>query len=230
MINLKEVLILITSSLVLGYVTLSLSGFGWSLWLVSSALALLILTVNSFGYKIGALFFNSNAEIHHWTLQQYGFKEESYFKKPFPMWIFFPLLLYFITLETIKWLAITTFEATPLPSRAQRKFSNITDWDLALMAATGLLFNVVLAFLSKLLGYNSFASLNLAFVLFNLIPFGTLSGSKILFGSRLLWVFSVVIALSMLLLFEIIGAVYTVITAVILAAAVAALFYYLVEA
>jgi len=46
-----------------------------------------------------------------------------------------------------------------------------------------------------LAGFNYFATLNLTFVFFNLIPLADLDGSKIFFGSKVLWTFLVTLTL-----------------------------------
>ncbi len=229
MINVKEGVVLLTSALVIGYI-IEFPEFGWMTWLISSLLAVLLLAFNVAGKKLTAHFYNANAEIKHWHIGTYGFLKAQYFKKPFPMWIFAPLVLGFASLGYIKWLAITTFEATPTVLRTKRKFANITEWDLGLIAAGGILFNLLLAFTSRLLGFNDFATINLWFILFNLLPISDLDGSKIFFGSRFLWVFTLIFTIALFLLFEIAGLMITLILAVLIALAAIVLYYYLFEA
>ena len=61
MINQKEILILLSSALVLGYV-ISFSQFTFAAWAIAFLLAVLILGVNTVGKKTAANFFDSNAE------------------------------------------------------------------------------------------------------------------------------------------------------------------------
>ncbi len=229
MLKIKEVLVLITAALVLGYLY-QFPSFTWNGWAVSSSLALLILSFNALGYKIAARFFDSDAEIHHWTISRYGFHPQRYFSKPFPIWAILPLGLLFVTWGFVKWLAVTTFEASPLLLRERRAFSRVSDWDLALIAVGGLFFNVLLAFASRVYGFEEFAKINLYFVVFNLIPLGKLVGNKIFFGSKYLWVLVTVFALLILVLLDVAGIIGAVVTAALLALGGVALFYYLVIA
>jgi len=230
MINKREIVILVTSALILGYI-IKFPEFKTEVWLLISLLALIILGVNTFGKKLTARFYDSNAVINHWNLGRYGLGKTAVFKKPFPMWVFTPIIIAFITLPmyTIKWLAVTTFDASPLPSKAKRKFSEVTEWDLALIAIGGILFNLILAFISHLLGFGYFAKLNVLFAIFNLIPISQLDGAKIFFGSRILWISGIILTLAILVLLDISGIIAIIVIALLIAAAVISLFYSLVE-
>jgi len=229
MINLKEGIVLLTAALVLGYI-IGFPSFSFATWIISSLLALLILTFNTAGKKIAAYFYGSDAEISHWHITTYGFWTSMYFKKPFPMWIFAPLVLAFATLGYVKWLAITTFEAAPTVLRTRRKFANISEWDLALIAIAGIFANILLAFFGRIFGFNDFAMFNLWFALFNLIPISNLDGSKIFFGSRFLWIFSIIFLIALMILFDIAGLLATLVLALLIASIGLGIYYYLVEA
>lgn len=229
MLKLKELIVLITASLVLGYLFL-FPTFSWSGWLNASLLSLLLLAVNTLGYKVSARFFDSDAEIHHWTLQRYGFHPGRHFDRPLPAWAVVPLGLLFVTWGFVKWLAITTFEASPLTLRERRVFSRVSEWDLALIAVGGLFFNIALALVSRFFGFDEFVKLNLYFVIFNLIPLGKLSGNKIFFGSKYLWVLVTVFALSTLVLLDVAGVIGTIAISALTALGGVILFYYLLEA
>ena len=228
MINKKEIVVLITSALVLGYI-FDFPDFGWITWLASSVSALLILAVNTAGKKVTAHIYDSYVEIKHWDLTQFGFRKTERFKNPIPVWLFVPLVLVFITAGFIKWLAVTTFDTSAQASRARRAFAHVGEWDLAMIAVGGILFNIILAFLGQLTGATDFARINLMFALYSLIPFSNLDGAKIFFGSRLLWVFSVIFVLAMLLLFDLAGILATIVIALLIAIVVLVTYYYLIE-
>ncbi|MFC1685783.1 hypothetical protein ACFLZZ_02040 [Nanoarchaeota archaeon] len=229
MIDWKEMLTLASSALVLGYIIAftTFTEFNLKSWFIWFLLGLLILTVNTVGRKLTALFYDADAKISHWHIKRYGFWKWMYFKKLFPIWFILPVFLIWITDGFISWLAIITFEASPLKSRARRKFSEVTEWDLALIAIGGLLLNAVLAFVSYLLGFGDFAKINLMFILFNLIPISNLDGAKVLFGSRFLGVFAVIFALAMLILLDLTGAVPALLLAIIIGIVAVFLYYYL---
>lgn len=236
MISWKELLIISTSALVLGYISYPVffpnyifPNFSFLIWIFASLLALLALIVNTIGKKLVAHFYDANAEISHWHLKRYGYWRWMYFKKLFPIWVVAPLIFFLASAGSVKWLAVTTFETSPAITRERHKFSKMTEWDIALIAVGGVIFNIILAFISKLLGYDSFANWNLWFALFNLIPFSDLDGAKIFFGSRFLWVFIVIFTLAILLLLDFAGLIATIVTALLIALVILFVFYYLVE-
>jgi len=229
MIGIKELIVLITSALVLGYLT-QFPQFAITGWLMASSLALLMLAVNTFGYKVAARFFDSNAEIHHWNIYRYGLNSTRNLKHPVPAWAILPLGLIFITWGWAKWLAVTIFDVVPLKLRARRVFSRVSEWDAALIGISGLFLNILLAFASKLLGYPDFARLNLYFVLFNLIPLGTLTGNRIFFGSKYLWIFAAIFTLAVLVLMDMTTLIGVIALAILLALGAVGLFYSLIEA
>jgi len=228
MITKREIVVLLTSALVLGYV-FEFPSFGWLAWVISSAAALLILVVNTAGKKFTAHLYDSYAEIDHWNLTRFGFGRAEYFKNPVPLWLFFPLLFSFVTSGVVSWFAVTTFDTSAKASRVRREFSNIGEWDMAIIAFGGILFSVILAFVAQLFGATDFARINLLFALFNLIPISTLDGARIFFGSRLLWVFSLAFVLSMLLLFDLAGLFAVLLIALLIAVAVVLVYFYLLD-
>ena len=231
MISLKEVIVLLTSAAVIGYLPHFL-GFTLYGWAISSLIALLVLTINVLGYKIAARFFDSHAELQHWTVSRYGFNTSRTFARPFPIWAFLPVGLVIITFGAIKWpwLAVTTFETSPLILRERRAFSRVSEWDTALIAVGGLFLSLLAAFIGRVGGFEEFAKLSLWFVFFNLIPLGNLPGSKIFFGSKFLWIFSLVFALSVLVLFDLTTTMGTLAISSILGIGGIVLLYSLIEA
>lgn len=235
MINTREIIVLITSALVLGYLVAfkTFIDFSFSAWGIASLLALLMVIINTAGKKMVANHYMTNIEISHWHFQRYGWWRWMYLKRLFPIWFVLPLVLIWISNGFIKWFAILTFEATPMPGRARSQFgektifSEVTEWDLALIALGGVLFNVILAFISHLMGFSDFARINIMFILFNLIPISSLDGSKVLFGSKFLWIFTVVLSIAMLFLLDIAGAIPMMVVALIIALAAVFFFYYL---
>jgi len=226
MFNKKEVISILIAALVLGYLS-SFKTLTWIGWLAAAGLALAVLFVHHLGQKFTALFYDCSTESSLWTVRQYSFKKSGHFKFDFPMWAALPIFLVWITsiaASPLKWLAITTFDATPLPSRVHRKYAELTDWDLALIAAGGLFFNALLAIVSQLLGWNSFAMLNVYFMIFNLIPFSNLDGGKIFFGSVMLWIFCIVF--SVLLLFLLGSSMLANVIVAVVIALIAVILYY----
>ena len=224
MFNRKEAFSLILAALVMGYI-IAFKSLGWIAWLSMAGLALIILFVHHLGQKFTALFYDCSTEARLWTVRQFYLAKSSHFKFDFPMWVILPVFAVIFTFGKITWLALTTFEACPLPARVRRTYAELTEFDLAMIALGGLFFNAVLALISQALGYNDFAMLNLYFVLFNLIPISTLDGGKIFFGSVMLWVFSIVFGVVLLLLLGTVSMIGTVAAALILAIAAVVMYY-----
>jgi Zn-dependent protease len=71
----------------------------------------------------------------------------------------------------------------------------MTDYHLAIISAAGIFFCFLLAILAYFLNFSDLARLSVFFACFNLLPLGKLDGSRIFFGSRLLYTSLVLIAL-----------------------------------
>jgi len=220
----KEMIFIIIAALVIGYVS-SFKEITWIYWLSMSGLALIMLFVHHIGQKITAFFYDCSVEIRPWTIKQFGFARNWHFKFDFPMWFVLPISFILLTFGSIKWLALTTFESAPLPGRARRKYAELTDWHIALMAAGGFFFNALLAVVCHICGWNDFAMLNIYFMLFNIIPISNLDGSKMFFGSPMLWTFSFAFILILLLLLGTASLLTTIFAAVAIAIAALVLFY-----
>ena len=225
----NEILVLLIASLMTGYL-LAFKQITWTSWLACSGIGLLIVLIHHAGYKFSASLLDCSTETQLWSAKQLLFTPRAHLKKQFPLWLFIPLVLVWLSIGAIKWLGIITFNVVPLPSRIKMRWKELTEWHIALIAAGSSVFNIIAAIAAKALGFNSFAIFNLMFVLFSLIPIGQLDGSKIFFGSRLLWIFMSALSLIMLLLIQAASITYTIIAAVIIALFALVVFYFFYEA
>ena len=212
------------AAIVLGYI-ISYSEFTWLGWLRGIGLGLAMIAVHVLAQKLTALRFGANLEYELWTIRRYWFFEKSYFKRPFPAWLFMPLILVIISFGFIKWFAVLTFGAFPTTRRIQRRWYELTEWEYALIAISGIFANLVLAIISEFLGWHDFAILNILFAFFNVFPFSQLNGTKIFFGSRALWVFSIILIIAMLILLSIVNVIATAIAALALAIITVLIYY-----
>lgn len=170
-------------------------------FLKSAGFALITVLLCMIASKIAAYKFGCGAEFRLWTMERYGFHKRHYVKRPIPTWLAFPLFLVFISWGTIKWLALLVFDiAHTTRALGKTEYSEVTEWELGLIAFYGLLANIALAIISKFAGWSSLASLNIWFVFFNLLPFSELNGMKILNGSKMLWIFIVILSAMILIL------------------------------
>lgn len=228
MITKKEVLVIFLAAIILGYIE-AFTKFTWINWLIFSGLGLAIVAIHVFGQKLCATIFDSDTETSLWKMDRFGFTPGGHFRKSIPSGLLVPLAALLISFGYFKFMTLITFEASPLPHKI-KPFSNITEYQLGVIALSGSIANMIVAFISFLFGFNEFAILNISFALFSLIPFSTFDGTKVFFGSRLLWLFSFSFLIALRILFEVAGLWPTIISAFIIALTVMLAYFFSFEA
>jgi len=198
MLNKKEALWIILISVVLGFSVSFLKETTAILYGILSIFFILI--INIFAKKIAAFYLDAEIEVKLWEIKRYGFKPKRRFKRPFPIGAFLPIILSVLTFGYVKWLASLVFEVKPKTYRAAKRhglysFSEMTEYHIGLIAAAGILANLLFAIIGYLIGFSDFARFNVYFAFFNLFPLANLDGNKIFFGSLILWSFLAIIAL-----------------------------------
>jgi Zn-dependent protease len=192
MMNIKEISFIVLVSIVLAFaITLlsSLNSFFYFFLIV-----LILILINVLAKKITAFFLESKIEVKLWEVSRYGFKPSSSFNKPVPAGVIAPLVIAFITLGRIYWLASLVFEVKVKTSRAAKKwgtyaFSEMTEGHIGIIAGAGILATLVFALIGYLLGFEDFARISIFFAFFNMLPISDLDGNKIFFGSIVFWSF-----------------------------------------
>jgi len=203
MINKKELLILIITSIVTAFsVTLVKT---WNLFLMVLLGVFILLAVNILVKKIMAYFLESEIEIKFWEIRRFGFRTNQYLKTAFPIGAFAPLIskIIFFPLNGFVWMASLVFETKAKAYHAAKRhgiysFSEMTEEHIGRIAAAGIFVNLLLALAFYFIGGNFgtlFAKLNIWFVFFNMIPISDLDGNKIFFGNLVLWSFLAVLTL-----------------------------------
>lgn len=147
-------------------------------------------------------------EIEHsvWKLERYGLYRRRYFIKPIPMGILMPLLLGFLSLGEIKWLALLQVDIIKaLPSKIAkrfgvRRFAEIKEFDVALIIFWGLIATLVITGIALLGNYDMLAKYSLYYAIWNLIPISQLDGLKLLLSSRALYILACIFTLIALVL------------------------------
>ena len=198
MFNKKEILLILGIAVIFALALSFLKGL--DIFLSSLILAFLVLIINFVSKKVSSFYLDSKIEIKLWEVKRYGFKPTRHFKRAFPAGVLFPLLSSFFTLGTFTWLGALVFETKPRVYRAAKKhhlynFSEMTEGHIGLIAASGILANLLFALIGYLTGFSSFAALNVYYAFFNLLPISDLDGNKIFFGSIVLWIFLFTITL-----------------------------------
>jgi len=191
MINKKEIIAVFIATLV---ISISISSVSWKIFFSTAAAVFLIILINIAAKKLTAYYLDSDIEIKLWKIKRYWFKAHQEFKKPFPAGIFFPLFFSVITFGNLKWLASLVFEVKPKVYRAAKRhglysYLDITEYQIGLIAAAGIISNLLFAVIGYFTGWSTFTQLSIWYTFFNLIPISELDGNKIFFGNLVLWSF-----------------------------------------
>jgi len=91
-------------------------------------------------------------------------------------------------------MASLVFDVKPRVYRSAKRFglytfSEVTEYHLGLIAASGIVINLILAIVGYFVGFPLFARLNMYYAFFNILPISELDGNKIFFGSKIMWSF-----------------------------------------
>ena len=160
----------------------------------------LVILINIFAKKVVAFHYDSEIEINLWEIKRWGFKTHYHFKKPFPAGVFFPVIITFLSYGFLYWMGNIVFEVKAKAYRAAKRwglytFSEMTEWHIGLIAASGIVANLLFAVIGYLIGFADFARLNIYYAFFNMLPISDLDGNKIFFGSLTLWSFLAIVVL-----------------------------------
>ena len=204
----KELASILVTTVVLGFTASLLRS--WTIFLYSALSILVILAVNITAKEIAAYYLETNIEIRPWEISRYGFKPTSYFRKPLPAWLLFPLILAVISGGYIIWLATLVFEPKPKTHRVAKRhglysFSEMSEYDIGKIATAGIAANLVFAVMGYLIGLPgemNFVTLSIWFTFYNMLPVSDLDGNKTFFGSRIIWsVLAIIILIAITYIF-----------------------------
>jgi hypothetical protein len=186
--EIKEVLIIILASVILGFSV----AFPSLNAIPSSVIYMLIIFAFNVGAKkLAAYHYEADTTIKFWEVYQYYWTKKSHFKKPMAMFWIAPVIS-IITLGHFLWLAILEFDIKARPERISRRhgiyrFTEMNDSHIAAIASAGVGAVLLLAIISYVAGFGLLTKLSVYFALWSLLPLSSLDGSKILFGSRVGW-------------------------------------------
>lgn len=187
----SEILHIILAIIVLAF-SATLAKLDLASFLLAALFFAIIFLVNILVKKLTAYYLEAGAETKIWQFQRFGFKESHYLKTPIPIGIILPLLVSIASLGNYYWLAATQTEIRALKSRVAKKhdfysYSELTEFHIASICAAGIAACLILAFLAYLFNLPELGKLAIFFSLFNMLPLGNLDGTKIFFGSLILW-------------------------------------------
>lgn len=195
----KEILVIIIAAIILG-LSFSFPGFNNPLLLIT--LFFIIISINIIAKKIIAYYYEASIKTKFWRWYQYWFTRKSHFKKPIPM-LWLPVVISLAFNGVIQWLGILEFDIQAKTERVSKRhglyrFSQMAEYHIAIIAATGLVINLITAIISYIAGFTTFAQFNIYYAFFSTIPLSSLDGNKILFGSKVLWTILFIITLVLL--------------------------------
>ncbi|VVB83483.1 Uncharacterised protein [uncultured archaeon] len=198
MINKKEAFIIPIIIIIIA-LSLSLSldfSDGWRLFFGTLLAVSIIVLSNIFVKKFIAYRLDSEIEMKIWEAGKYGFNKDKNSKKPFPIGAVLPVVskIILFPFKSFVWMACLVFDIKPRVYRGAKRFglytfSDVTEYHVGLIAASGILINLILAVVGYLLGFQLFARLNVYYAFFNMLPISELDGNKIFFGSLIMWSF-----------------------------------------
>ena len=203
MIKFRELLFIVLGSLVIGYVVSFAQPITYEAWAKYSMIGFLLLAVNVLAKKLAAAKLGCEAEITPWQVRRFGFHEDSYFKMPLPMWVIWPIFMIWATVGAIWWLVVLQFDAVATTSKVRHKYAEITEWDFGLIAAAGIVANLIFAAAAAYFGYSEVMAMNLWFVFFNMLPLPNYDGGKIFFGGRFFYMFMLIFSIAVIFLLHI---------------------------
>ena len=197
----KEIVTIILASVVLALAT---AFKNTDIFCAAIASFLIIITLNVLIKKAVGYYFETDVKTKLWTWYQFGLRKDWHFKKPVPM-IWLPLLLALSTKGFFLWLGILEFDVEAKTERVSKRhglyrFTEVTEWHMAWIAIWGIIANLIFATIGYIAGFELFAKLSIYFIVWSTIPLGRLDGSKILYGSKGLWIITFTIAMIILAL------------------------------
>jgi len=187
---LKEISIVLIAAFVLA-LSLTYPSRNTSSFLIFFASMLIIYVVNIAAKKFFAHNVETDVSLNLWSIRHFGLSRSQHFNQPLPM-IWLPILTSLISFGKIIWMPLIEFDVVPRPERISRRhglyrYTEVTEWHIALIAAAGIFANIVLGIIAYFAGFEQFTKLSVIFAFWNLVPVSRLDGSKILFGSKNLW-------------------------------------------
>lgn len=172
--------------------SVSLAKLSYPAFFLAALFFAVIFIVNIAAKKLAGYYVRAGVETRILYFQRYGLKDKQYLKYPVPLGVILPLLISIASLGQFFWLAATQSEVRALKSRVSKKhdfysYSEMTEWHVGIIPAAGIAACLVLAFFAYLIGQSELGKFAIFFACFNMIPLGNIDGSKIFFGSLIMW-------------------------------------------
>jgi len=204
MLNKKEITIITAVTIILAFVVSLVETLEIFLYTLASVFFVIIINITS--KKITAFYLDPEIEIKLWNLKRLGLLyffdlhpfEKTHpskeFKNPFPAGAALPIITTAFSFGYFVWMASLIFDVKQKIYKAAKRhglysFSEMSEYHIGLIAASGILANLAFAVIGYLAGFSDFAIIGIYYAFFNILPLSELDGNKIFFGSLVLWSF-----------------------------------------
>ena len=176
----------------------------YNVMLIAATSITLAVLINIATKKITAYYFETSIEHKIWSVDRYWLRRKDTFKNKIPFGILIPFIATIASLGNFLFLAALEFDIKTLTSRVSKrhewyKFTDITDFHLGVIAASGVILNLVFAVIGYLAGFSLFAKLNIYYAFYCMLPLWNLDGTKIFFANKNIWAVLGAIAIIFLL-------------------------------
>jgi Zn-dependent protease len=166
----------------------------WQKFFVTLFMVSLVIGLNILIKKIIAYRLDSEIENKVWEIRSSRLNLKKSKKIQIGMIIPFLSKLILFPLGNFIWMACIVFDVKPRVYRGAKRFglytfSDLTEAHIGLIAASGVILNIILAIIGYLTGLTEFSRLNLYYAFFNILPISELDGNKIFFGNKVFWSF-----------------------------------------
>ena len=167
----------------------------------------IVIGINILSKKIVASRLDADVEHEIWQVKRWGFHPGDNFKKSISAGVLIPLFITIVTLGSINFMGILTYETRALKRRAAKRFgpysfTEMTDMHNSLVGSAGIIGCLLITFITYWIPgslWSTIGKMATFYAFYNLIPLSKLDGSQIFFGSRVLWSVLAVITLIFLL-------------------------------
>lgn len=198
MITKKEIVSVAVLTIVLAFI-FSINDFK-NLFLVSLGAVFITIIVNIIFKKMAAEYWDNEIEHSLWEAKRYWYGPSHKFRSPITLGIIIPILVKILSMGLLNWSAGLTFETEGKKYKAAKRhgvyaFSEVTEEQIGLIAAAGILGNILLAIVAYFANAPIIMKTSIVYLFYNMIPISNLDGNKIFFGNLLLWNILAVISL-----------------------------------
>ncbi|MBM3246952.1 hypothetical protein FJZ17_00200 [Candidatus Pacearchaeota archaeon] len=167
----------------------------------SLVISIVVILTSIICKKLVAKKIDTEIEFKFWALSRFWITRRAYLKRPVTMGLILPLLIAFLSRGFVKFLTILEFNIKALPAKAAKKygkhrFTNINDWDEALIIFYSLVGLLIVSIVTDFFNYSLLQGISkwaLYYAAYSLVPLGSLDGTKLLFASKPLYAFSAIL-------------------------------------